>query len=196
MSGFGDLRVVDLDRDSDLDLLSSNWPSSSFRAARNARFAGRVVCAGDGSATSCPCSNFSPAQSGWGCTTSGTFGGSLRASGAATLADDALVLAASFMPAGTLALFTQGSALVSGGNGAMFGDGLLCTGGSIIRLAINPAPIGSAIFPEAGDATVHTAGGVVAPAESVYQVWFRDAASFCTANTFNLTNGLSLAWRP
>jgi hypothetical protein len=78
----------------------------------------------------------------------------------------------------------------------MFGDGLLCTGGSIIRLAIKPAPIGSAIFPEAGDATVHTAGGVVAPAESVYQVWFRDAASFCTANTFNLTNGLSLAWRP
>jgi len=29
-----------------------------------------------------------------------------------------------------------------------------------------------------------------------YQVWFRDAAAFCTASTFNLSNGLEASWSP
>ena len=29
-----------------------------------------------------------------------------------------------------------------------------------------------------------------------YQVWYRNAASFCTAATFNLTNGLEITWLP
>ncbi|MCY2959186.1 MAG: hypothetical protein NTY35_03390 [Planctomycetota bacterium] len=28
------------------------------------------------------------------------------------------------------------------------------------------------------------------------QVWYRNAAAFCTASTFNLTNGLSAVWVP
>jgi len=27
-----------------------------------------------------------------------------------------------------------------------------------------------------------------------YQIWYRDAAAFCTSNTFNLTNGLEVIW--
>ncbi len=29
-----------------------------------------------------------------------------------------------------------------------------------------------------------------------YQCWYRDAATFCTTSTFNLSNGLSLTWGP
>jgi hypothetical protein len=29
-----------------------------------------------------------------------------------------------------------------------------------------------------------------------YQLWYRDAASFCTASTFNLTNAVEIAWEP
>jgi hypothetical protein len=27
-----------------------------------------------------------------------------------------------------------------------------------------------------------------------YQVWYRNAASFCTPSTFNLSNGIEIAW--
>jgi hypothetical protein len=29
-----------------------------------------------------------------------------------------------------------------------------------------------------------------------YQVWYRNAAVFCSASTFNLTNGLTVVWTP
>ncbi len=29
-----------------------------------------------------------------------------------------------------------------------------------------------------------------------YQTWYRNAAAFCTASTFNLTNGTAIAWTP
>jgi hypothetical protein len=29
-----------------------------------------------------------------------------------------------------------------------------------------------------------------------YQCWYRNAAAFCTASTFNLTNGLEILWQP
>jgi hypothetical protein len=37
---------------------------------------------------------------------------------------------------------------------------------------------------------------VLAPGVRTYQVWYRNAASFCTSSTFNLTNGLSIQWEP
>jgi hypothetical protein len=29
-----------------------------------------------------------------------------------------------------------------------------------------------------------------------YQAWFRNAASFCTVATYNLTNGFEVLWLP
>ncbi|MEY4775009.1 MAG: hypothetical protein RIT40_2044, partial [Planctomycetota bacterium] len=29
-----------------------------------------------------------------------------------------------------------------------------------------------------------------------YQVWYRNAAAFCSAETFNLTNGVLATWSP
>jgi len=31
-------------------------------------------------------------------------------------------------------------------------------------------------------------------AERTYQVWYRNSASFCTSASFNLTNGVRVAW--
>jgi hypothetical protein len=36
-----------------------------------------------------------------------------------------------------------------------------------------------------------TAGSV-----RTYQCWYRNAASFCTPSTFNLTNGWQATWAP
>ena len=30
---------------------------------------------------------------------------------------------------------------------------------------------------------------------AIYQVWYRNAASFCTPSTFNLTNGVLVTWQ-
>lgn len=40
--------------------------------------------------------------------------------------------------------------------------------------------------------------GMVPAAGAVryYQGWYRNAAAFCTASTFNLTNGLRVQWIP
>jgi hypothetical protein len=35
---------------------------------------------------------------------------------------------------------------------------------------------------------------IAAPGSRYYQVWYRNAAAFCTTGTFNLTNGLQLDW--
>ena len=40
------------------------------------------------------------------------------------------------------------------------------------------------------------AGNVAAPGLRTYQVWYRNAAAFCTPSTFNLTNGWETTWMP
>ena len=34
------------------------------------------------------------------------------------------------------------------------------------------------------------------PGTRTYQVWYRNAAAFCNAETFNLTNGVEVVWVP
>ena len=78
----------------------------------------------------------------------------------------------------------------NGGNGTVFGDGLLCVGPPVVRLAAQFANAGSASLPinhgaMAGAGTFH------------YQLWFRNIpATFCDATAaFNLSNGVSLTWQ-
>lgn len=78
----------------------------------------------------------------------------------------------------------------------MFGDGLLCAGGSVVRLGVKHAAGGNAALPMGFERPIHALGGVVAPASRVYQVLYRDAASFCTAIAFNLTNAVVVTWIP
>ena len=44
------------------------------------------------------------------------------------------------------------------------------------------------------DPSVSVKGLITAPGTRTYQVWYRNAAAFCTASTFNLSNGVSIVW--
>ncbi len=149
-------------------------------------------CAGDGSATACPCGNAGGA--GRGCANSlNPAGALLAASGAASVAGDTLTLAGSGMPDSS-ALYFQGTSALASGAGAAFGDGLRCAGGSVIRLGTKSNAAGASQYPAAGDAAVSVRGAVAPGDQRVYQVWYRNAAAFCQPETFNLTNAMMVAW--
>ena len=76
----------------------------------------------------------------------------------------------------------------------MFGDGLRCAGGSIVRLSTQANSAGASQDPAIGDQPISIRGLNGPGALRTYQVWYRNAAAFCTPSTFNLTNGLELVW--
>ncbi len=151
-------------------------------------------CFGDGSASACPCANAGVA--GNGCASSvNPLGGHLSASGLASIAIDTIVLSGSGMPDSS-ALYFQGSQRVNGGNGVVFGDGLRCAGGNVIRLATKTNFLGSSAYPVPGDIPLSVRGANAAGDVRDYQCWYRNAAAFCTVSTFNLTNAVELVWGP
>jgi hypothetical protein len=153
------------------------------------------VCGSQFPASGCPCAN--PGAVGHGCANSlpGSLGALLTTSGVADVSADTLALRAVAMPPGTSALFFQGTA--SPATPVPFGDGALCVNGAVIRLATKSCPDGTAAFPAAGDPAIHVRGQVPAAITTRhYQTWYRNAASFCTASTFNLTNAVVVEWRP
>ncbi len=152
------------------------------------------VCAGDGTAAACPCGN--SGGTGRGCGNSIVPAGALlSASGVAWVSADSFVLSGSGMPNGT-ALYVQGSSAMNGGLGVAFGDGLRCVGGNVVRLGIKTNIGGTSRYPESGDLSIALRGTVVGGATHTYQVWYRNAAGFCTTGTFNLSNGLTATWSP
>lgn len=155
---------------------------------------GVAFCYGDDSGTLCPCSNPTSPGTG-GCMNSLGLGGRLTAGGTASVANDSLVLSALDMPSST-ALYLQGSARENGGAGNLLGDGLLCVGGSLVRVGSKINAGGSSLYPLPGDASISVRGGVTAGDVRSYQVWYRNAATWCTSATFNLTNGYEVVWAP
>jgi hypothetical protein len=152
-------------------------------------------CAGDGTltdhTTGCPCGNDGAA--GRGCAHSADAAGAgLSASGATAL--DSVVLHGSGMPATVACIYLQGDAL----DDAVFGDGVRCTGGTLLRLRTKVNVGGASSFPDATDTvTLSTRGGVV-PGSGVrryYQTYYRNSAPlFCPPATFNVTNGRVIDW--
>src|SRR5205085_10369219 len=136
---------------------------------------------------------------GRGCATSrNPVGGLLWANGNASSSNDTVKLTASGMPSNTTALVFQGTGPVNAGLGAVFGDGLRCAGGSVVRLMQRMTLCGNREWGNGvpGDPTISSIGGVTTPGVRIYQVWYRNAAVFCTSSTFNLTNGYRIAWTP
>lgn len=175
--------------------LASGVPSVNVARLRGCGDLGQRFCAGDGSGTACPCGNDSTLGAGAGCANSTGRGAALRAQGLASVSADSLVLAcASMTPSGS-ALYFQGTSRVAGGAGVVFGDGLRCVGGAIVRLGIETSVLGASTYPGVGDAAISTQGSVPAGATRHYQVWFRDSAAFCTSASFNLSNGLTIVWQ-
>jgi hypothetical protein len=144
-----------------------------------------------GTASSCPCGNGGGMSA--GCENSfSTGGGKLEGSGTPQISADTVVLNATQLPSGTTALFFQGATALSG---IAFGDGLRCAGGTTIRLGTKVANGGACSYPGAGDPSVSVKGQITSLGTRYYQTWYRNAAAFCTASTFNLTNGLSILWQ-
>ncbi len=157
----------------------------------------RSYCAGDGSGTACPCGNTAPAGSGRGCLNSTGVGGLLATTGAPTVSADSLVLQGSGMPASASVLYFQGTTQSAGGAGVVFGDGKRCAAGTVVRLGTKTNSGGASSYPAAGDPSISVRGLVPgAGGTRTYQAWYRNTASFCTVDGFNLTNGLSVTWIP
>jgi len=168
---------------------------NGFQLVQGIASVGTAYCFGDGSATACPCGNASAPGAGEGCLNSLGVGGRITAAGSASLSNDTLVLTGSQMP-NSSALYFQGTTRQNGGLGVVFGDGLRCAGGSVLRLGTKANAGGTSQYPAAGDLPVSVRGFVTAPGTRTYQCWYRNAAAFCTAATFNLTNGIGLTWTP
>ncbi len=151
-----------------------------------------TFCSGDGTAAACPCGN--TGTTGRGCANSvNAAGGRLLVSGNPSVGGDTVSLNGDGMP-NSSALYFQGTSQQSGGAGVAFGDGLRCAGGSIIRLGTKSNTAGASSYPVGGDQSVSVRGGVSAGDVRTYQVWYRNAAAFCTVSTFNLTNGMQVSW--
>jgi len=154
--------------------------------------AGTAFCFGDGGGTPCPCGNVGAADG--GCANSVSWsGGKLVAAGTASLAFDTLVLRGTRMP-NSSALYFQGTSAIAGGVGTVFGDGLRCAGGSIQRIGARVNSASASQFPETGDPRISVRGAVTTPGVRTYQVWYRNAATYCVPATFNLTNGVTVSW--
>ncbi len=172
----------------------TNASADIFLRDRGPGFNSTTFCSGDGSGTACPCGN--NGALGNGCANSLSPGGAhLRASGNASLSNDSVVLSGTAMPDAT-ALYFQGTTRQASGAGSVFGDGLRCAGGSVVRLLPKTNVNGASRYPGAGDPSVSVKGNVSTVGIRTYQVWYRNSAAFCTSNTFNLTNGVSLTWWP
>jgi hypothetical protein len=152
-----------------------------------------AFCFGDGSGTACPCGNNSNAGANVGCLNSLALGAGLIATGSASISNDTLVLGGSGMP-NSSALYFQGTSQAGGGAGTLFGDGLRCAGGTTIRLGTQANAGGASQYPEAGDPSISVRGANSVGATRTYQVWYRNAASFCTVDAFNQSNGWQVAW--
>jgi len=148
-------------------------------------------CFGDGTGTACPCSN--AGDPGVGCANSSGAGGRLAATGSAGVTADDLLFAATSLPVGAPALLISGSTRPSGGQGVPLVDGLLCVGGSILRLEVAFADnTGTASFGPG----LAALGGTFAGQTRNFQCWYRDASiSPCTSGA-NLTNGVSVVFAP
>jgi hypothetical protein len=151
---------------------------------------GTPVCFGDGSGTPCPCGN--TGGSGEGCANSTGSGASLDGSGTASVSNDTVTLLAGNAIPNQPGLFFQGNNTIGGGAGSIFGDGLRCCGGSVIRLEVvvpNGAGDAQTSVPIAAD------GGVMPGDTRCYQYWYRNpgGGSPCGAG-FNLTNGYEITW--
>ncbi len=151
-----------------------------------------ALCFGDGAGTSCPCGNEDSSGSS-GCSNSTGAGSTLGASGSDSVAAGDLVLEAAGAIPGQPGLFFQGENFVNSGNGVIFGDGLRCCGGNVVRLQV--------VVPDAGGAAstsvdVPADGGVAAGDTRCYQYWYRDPSGGPCGAGFNLSNAAQVDWQP
>jgi hypothetical protein len=154
-------------------------------------FNGSAFCAGDGSASSCPCLAFGgPGQ---GCRNSTGVGAVLANTGGASIALDDAMLVTTQLPPDKQGLVFMGSGMKNGGLGTPFADGLKCVSGNIHRFHVTTASAQGQItlaHPVAASGSLLAAGSTW-----YFQTWYRDSANPCGHKT-NLSNGWRLTFAP
>ncbi len=157
---------------------------------------------GVASVVACPCGN-PPSGPDRGCDNSASTGGAvLSASGIAYLSSDTLLLRASGETATATSILLQGSLALGGG--AVFGQGVRCVGGTLLRLFVDQAAGGSVIVPDPGDPSVSERSAALgdplaAGATRYYLMYYRDPVVLggCpAASTFNATQTGKVTWWP
>jgi hypothetical protein len=142
--------------------------------------------------TNCPCLNFG--APGRGCANSIEAAGA-RLCATGTTTPDTVVLTSSDMPPTALTIFLKGN--VNNVVGVVFGDGVRCAGGALIRFGQQNAVGGVSVYPGSFPNTVSNVGGTP-PGSGLtgyYQAFYRNAAAgFCPPATFNISNGFRITW--
>lgn len=188
--------IFDADGDRDMDLALFDEIADIVRIMENGSLDQEIFC--EGLAAACPCGN--AGADGHGCENSTGSGGALAlGQGQASVSSDSLALHVGGLPSSTTLVFLQGLSQAGGGLGTPFGDGLLCVGSTLVRLAAKTSVNGFASLGagNAGDLPISQLGSIPAPGGTFfYQVWYRNTEPFCTSSTFNLSNGLKLIWTP
>jgi Tol biopolymer transport system component len=158
-----------------------------------------AFCFGDGNVAACPCKN--SGQTAHGCENSaGTGGAVLSASGEASLSSATVQLTSSGELPSAMSIAFQGNSAISP---VLYGDGLRCLSGTLLRLYIKSAVGGSISVPEAGDPSIPIRSAILGDpiplgASRFYHVYYRDERpSFCPAplgELFNVTHAIAIAW--
>lgn len=163
-----------------------------------------VVCVpGEAGVPDCPCAPpyFVPepqGSPGHGCANSRFAGGAeLAAFGYAVvgppLPDVApLKLAVTNVP-DALTIFIQGDVFAP--NQGLFGDGVRCLGGNLIRFGDQLASGGRASYPRTGQPAISVIGAATHGSTRWYQAIYRNAnVAWCSPATFNATNAIEIFW--
>jgi hypothetical protein len=172
---------------------------------------GIITCQpGTSGVVACPCTN-PPSGLGRGCDNSlHTGGGALNATGMASLSSDNILFQAAFMgstgascsnPTTNVACVLYEGTLPNP-TGAVWGDGVLCCGGSFYPLSIQLSNGGMMTFPVPGTTGVSMTAialgdPLVVGSTRCYFVAYRDACpTFCTPSPRQKTNSYQLTWGP
>ncbi len=182
-AGNWELRVYDWYASAD-DGSFTGWTLNGNGAGSGGGF-----CYGDGTGSICPCGNL--AAPGRGCQNSTGAGAVLAAAGNPSVIGDTLALKALHCPSQRIGLFFQGERKLGGGSGWLFGDGLRCVGGPVIRLqTVQTDGAGTAVT----TVPLANAGGI-SPGDTVYyQFWYQDPVGSQCATQFNTTNAVARTW--
>jgi len=159
---------------------------------------GVAYCSGEvGEGTPCPCNNDNDGSLPDAGCANGAFasGAKLIATGDASVSADTIQLVAANVHPSNSGLFFQADNAVNSGAGLVFGDGLRCAGGALIRLQVRFANTSGVAQTSI---SVSSKGGISAGETKRYQYWYRDNSGHqpcgVGVNDFNLTNGLRITW--
>ncbi len=158
---------------------------------------GTVYCNADGSGTNCPCANNNDGSAGVaGCAIASganciaaNGGVALRGNGSNSLAANDAVLVATGGQGNQPGLFFRADNAVNGGNGIIFGDGLRCAGGGLVRLQIAMADASGVTT-----STVSLSSGLAAGDVKRFQFWCRIPGCTPCGSSFTLSNGYEITF--